>query len=45
MKKEYSSPDFELTRFDFESILEEGGHGIVHSKGEVGEGDGNEGFD
>lgn len=44
MKKEYSSPDFELMKFDFESVLEER-HGVNHSKGEIGEEGGNEGFD
>ena len=32
MRKEYETPDFELTKLNFESILEE--HYIEHSKGE-----------
>lgn len=43
MRKEYETPDFELTKLNFESILEE--HYIEHSKGEGFAEDGNEGQD
>ena len=39
MKKEYSSPEFELTAFSFEAILEEG---LNVSKNESGGSDNND---
>lgn len=43
MRKEYETPDFELTKLNFESILEE--HYIEHSKGEGYAVSGDEGQD
>lgn len=43
MKKSYESPDFELTKLNFESILEE--HLIEHSIGEGFADGGDEGRD
>lgn len=43
MRKDYDSPEFELKKFDFESILEE--HYIEHSKGEGFADGGDEGRD
>ena len=43
MRKEYETPDFELTKLNFESILEE--HLIEHSIGEGYAESGDEGQD
>lgn len=43
MKKEYFSPEFDLTQFNFESILEEQDPRLIHSDPEVGAESGAEG--
>ena len=45
MKKKYDSPDFELLKFSFESILIEDDKYIVHSWGEDDASGGEEGRD
>ena len=43
MKKEYFSPEFDLTQFNFESILEEQDTRLIHSDPETGAEGGAEG--
>ncbi len=43
MKKEYFSPEFDLTQFNFESILEEQDPRSIHSDPETGAESGAEG--
>lgn len=48
MKKDYVSPEFDVTRLAFEAILEAGDdndHLLLHSFGEVGGQGGNPGLD